>query len=720
MKYSRQIILLITLISSIAFSQKKIFTMEDVVFNSTTTLAPTTLKALQWIPNEYSYSFVEKFNDADILVKGYVTSGKREDIISFKKLSDNILSHSNVTPKTFPKINWIDEFNFHFATDDKVYIYSTEDEDLTVLASLPVNAENISVSPNVNTAAFTKNNNLYISINDEDNKQITFDDGYNKTNGVTCSRQCFGIDKGYFWSPKSNYVAFYSEDLSEVTDFPLVDITTTPATLKNIKYPMAGQKSAVVKIGIYKLKTDEIIWLKTDGEENQYLTSVTWGPEEKYIYTAQLNRDQNHLRLVKYSSVDGSQVKVLFEEKSDKYVEPEHPLYFLPNDPTKFVWFSERDGFKHLYLYNTDGALQKQLTSGNWVVTELLGFDKKNENFFIVGTKDSPIERHLYKINFLDIRFPKKLTSDIGTHKIIKHNSSRYFIDQFSNLTVPNKISILNDKGEGIGLMHNADNPIEDYATGQINIFTIKADDDSTDLFCRMIYPPNFDTTKIYPVIVYVYGGPHNQLVKNKWDFGKYAFWFKYMTQNDYIVFTVDNRGTNYRGLNFEQAIFRSLGAIEIKDQLKGIEYLKSKPFIDSERIGVYGWSYGGFMVTSLMTKTNNTFKVGVAGGAVIDWNYYEIMYTERYMDTPQTNFEGYSEANLLNYVINLKGKLLQVHGTLDPVVVWQNTLQYAKKAAENNILLDYYPYPGHGHHVLDTDKLHLYNKISRYFLDNL
>lgn len=720
MKYLNKLIFLIILISSITFAQNKKFTLEDVVFNSTTTLAPSTLKQLQWVPNEYSYSYVEKAGDSDILVKGFATSGKREDLISLKKLSDKILSYSSKVPKSFPQITWFDEYNFHFNTKDKIYNYSWENDKLTVLASLPLNSENIFVSPDGIHAAFTKNNNLYVSVDDKNNKQITYDDGYNITNGITVSRECFGITKGIFWSPKGNYVAFYSEDLSEVTDYPLVDISTTPATLKNIKYPMAGQNSQVVKIGIYNLKTEKTIWLKTDGEKNQYLTSVTWGPGEEYIYTAQLNRDQNHLRLVKYDAADGTLIKVLFEEESAKYVEPEHPLYFLPKDPTKFIWFSERDGWNHLYLYNTKGELLKQLTFGNWVVTKLVGIDKKSENLFVVGTKDSPVERHLYKINFLNSRAPKKLTADVGTHRIMMHNSGLYFIDQFSSLTVPNEISILNNKGEGIGLIHVAENPIKDYAVGKTDIFTIKAADDSTDLYCRMIYPPNFDTTKTYPVIVYVYGGPHVQLVNNKWNYGKYAFWFKYMAQHDYILFTVDSRGSDNRGINFEQATFRNLGTVEIADQLKGIEYLKSKSFVDPERIGVYGWSYGGFMTTSLMTRTD-AFKVGVAGGAVIDWDYYEVMYTERYMDTPQTNFEGYSKANLLNYIPNLKGKkLLQLHGTMDPVVVWQNTLQYAKKAADENIPLDYYPYPGHEHHVLGKDMLNLYTKISNYFLDNL
>jgi len=296
----------------------------------------------------------------------------------------------------------------------------------------------------------------------------------------------------------------------------------------------------------------------------------------------------------------------------------------------------------------------------------------------------------------------------------------RYFIDQHSSITVPNKISILTEKGDVYGIIHKAVNPIKDYAIGETKLFTIKADDDSTDLYCRMILPPNFDATKKYPVIVYVYGGPHAQLVTNTWGYGRYAFWFNYMAQHNYIIFTLDNRGSANRGLDFEQAVHRQLGTLEIEDQLSGLKYLYSLPYVQPDRIGVYGWSYGGFMTTSLMTRTNGAYKVGVAGGAVIDWKYYEVMYTERYMDRPQQNADGYKKASLLNNIKNLTGKLLEVHGTIDPVVVWQNTLQLAKKAADLNIPLDYYPYPGHPHHVSGKDALHLYNKITNYFLDNL
>ena len=311
-----------------------------------------------------------------------------------------------------------------------------------------------------------------------------------------------------------------------------------------------------------------------------------------------------------------------------------------------------------------------------------------------------------------------QLTESKGTHKISLHSSGLYIIDKFSSTSVPGEISILNNNGESIGLIHIAENPIKDFAVSEIKISILKADD-GTDLYCRTIIPPDFDPSKKYPAIVYVYGGPHLQIITDSWSTGRYNYWFYKMAQEGYIVFTLDNRGSDNRGLKFEQATFRQLGTVEVKDQLVGVDYLKSFEYVDQERIGVYGWSYGGFMVTSLMTRTDQ-FKVGVGGGAVIDWKYYEIMYTERYMDTPESNPEGYEKASLLNYVENLNGKLLLVHGTIDPVVVWQNTLEYAARATMLNIPLDYYPYPGYEHHVKGKDKVGLYTKITNYFLDNL
>ncbi len=719
MKHFARLLTLVLFFNLILVAQNKNFTMEDVVVNSYSTLAPTTLKQLQWLPNEYSYSYIDKDENNEMLVKGFATSGKKAQLVSLETLADELEDYSIKVPKSFPKIAWMDDFTFSFHIEDKVFSYSVDDEDLNVLASLPENSENITFSNN-NRIAFTSENNLYHVVNSGTNKRITTDGKYGITNGMSVSRNEFGITGGIFWSPKSNYIAFYHEDLSHVADYPLLDISTMPATSENIKYPMAGGVSPVVSLGIYNIHKKEVVWLKTDGNKDQYLTSITWGPNEKYIYVGQLNRDQNHLRLVQYDANSGEKTKLLFEEKDEQYVEPQHQLQFLKNEPNKFVWFSQRDGWMHLYLYNTNGEMLKQLTKGKWVVTDFLGFDSKRDFLYVVGTKDSPLERHLYKVGFKDSGFIRKITINKGTHKIIKHNSMRYFLDIFSSTSTPKEISVLTGKGEVYGIIHKSKNPIVDYAVGKSELFSIKAKDDSTDLYCRIIYPPNFDSNKKYPAIVYVYGGPHAQLVTNSWGYGRYAFWFKYMAQQGYIILTLDNRGSANRGLEFEQAVHRTLGTKEIEDQMVGLEYLYSLRNVDPARIGVFGWSFGGFMATSLMTRTNDAFKVGVAGGAVIDWKYYEVMYTERYMDTPEQNPDGYKNASLLNHIKNLKGKLLEVHGTVDPTVVWQNTLQLTKKAATLNVPLDYYPYPGHPHHVKGKDALHLYNKITNYFLDNL
>ena len=503
-----------------------------------------------------------------------------------------------------------------------------------------------------------------------------------------------------------------------VTDYPLVDISYTPARLKNIKYPMAGQASHHVTIGIYEIKSGKTVWLKTGEPLDQYLTCLTWSPDEKYFYVAHLNRDQNYLQLKKYDGSTGEVIKILFEEKNDKYVEPLNPLYFLPDSNDKFLWFSQRDGYNHLYLYSTDGKLIRQVTKGNWVITSFDGFDKSGKNIFITATKESPLDRDVYKVNLEDGDI-QKISQVPGIHHVFPSSRNDYYIDSYTNTSTPRIVNLLNNHFKVIKNLLTSDNPLKDYSIGKARIFSIK-NDEGIELYCRMITPPDFDSTKKYPVIVYVYGGPHAQEVTNTFGMNKYFLWFYLMSQKGFVIFTLDNRGSANRGLEFEQAIFRRLGTIEIKDQMTGVNYLKSLPYIDGNRLGVYGWSYGGFMTTSLMLRTNNTFKVGACGGAVIDWKYYEVMYTERYMDTPQTNPEGYKESSLLNYVQNLKGKLLLVHGTSDPTVVWQNTLAFAKKAADLNIPLDYFPYVGHGHGVTGIDALHLSNKITNYFIDNL
>ncbi|GAB3820390.1 hypothetical protein GCM10028895_20410 [Pontibacter rugosus] len=381
------------------------------------------------------------------------------------------------------------------------------------------------------------------------------------------------------------------------------------------------------------------------------------------------------------------------------------------------MWVSERTGYDHLYLYDTNGKQIRQLTSGNWMVTDILGFSSKGDELYYTSTAESPLERHIYAVNLSNGK-TRRISQGSGTHQAQLSPSSKYIIDNYSSQVTPRNIWVLNTEGKVQQTLLTAKNPLKEYNLGETTVFPIKADD-GTDLYTRMITPPNMDQNKKYPVVVYVYGGPHVQLVNNSWLAGA-NLWMHLMAQQGYIVFTVDSRGSSARGLDFEQATFRQLGTVEMADQLRGVDYLKSLPYVDPTRIGIHGWSFGGFMTTSLMTRHPEVFKVGVAGGPVIDWKYYEVMYTERYMDSPQQNPEGYEKANLLNYVKNLKGKLLMIHGTVDDVVVWQHSLQYIKKAVDEGILLDYFVYPGHPHNVRGKDRVHLMRKVTQYFDENL
>ncbi|MGE5401653.1 MAG: S9 family peptidase [Ignavibacteriales bacterium] len=718
MKFLKYVpVILLLILYNDSFTQNKLLTIDDIVTAGRTTLAPRRLLQLQWLPGEKSYVYIDKAGNTLTLFRGHTGSDKTENVLTLDEFN-NALKMLNVSPvNRFPLLKWLEAGKFRFLINNSIYTFELATKTATRIDDLDNDALNIEVERNHNYAAYTKLNNLFLSLNSGNVKQITRDTITEIVNGQSVHRNEFGIEKGIFWSPNSNMLAFYRMDQTMVTDYPLVDITERPANLVKIKYPMAGMASHQVTIGIYNVKTEKTTWLKTGEPKDQYLTNVTWSPDEKYIFVAHLNRDQNLMRLIKYDAASGDMVKTLFEEKSDKYVEPLNGPIFLNNSNNGFLWQSRRDGWNHFYLYDTAGNLLKQLKKGEWEVTSFEGFDKNAGRIFFMATKEDVLQRHLYSLN-LSSGEMKKLTSAEGTHLCQLENDGDFFIDTYSNLNVPYIASVNDAKGNINKTLLKSDNPIKEYAIGQTKIFPIPGNG-GYKLFSRVIFPVDFDSAKKYPVLVYVYGGPHSQLVTNEW-LGGANLWLNYMAEQGYIVFTLDNRGTSNRGLEFEQTTFRHLGTHEIEDQLSGIEYLKNQPYVDQNRIGVFGWSYGGFMATSLMTRAADVFKVGVAGGPVIDWSYYEIMYGERYMDTPQQNPEGYRESSLLNYVDKLKGKLLLIHGTMDPTVVWQNSLMFVKKAVSLDIPLDYFPYPGHEHGVTGTDNIHLYKKITAYFKNNL
>ena len=718
MKPLKMFFIFLFVFSTQIISQEKLLTVEDVVQGSFNRSALSGMRQLNWIPNTDNFAWTEGMGEKSVLLISSPKGTNVDTLLKLTELNSYFTKQNEKALSSIPTLSWSSTEEFNFWSGLNYYSFNIKFKKLSKVNSIPDGAANQTLSPNKKLFAYTKENNLFLNTGDNQAIQITADRDTNIVNGQSVHRNEFGINGGIFWSPNNNFIAFYRMDQTMVTDYPLVDLTYTPARLKYIKYPMAGQTSHHVTVGIYEIKTGKTTWLKTGEPLDQYLTNLAWSPDEKTLFIAHLNRDQNYMQMKKYDIATGEVIKILFEEKDNEYVEPLNPLVFLPNSNDKFIWESQRDGYNHIYLYDVEGNLIRQVTDGNWVVLSFNGFDKSGKNIFITATKETPLERHFYRVN-IDNGKMERLTKESGNHNVNPSSNSEYFIDTYSNVTTPRLVNLLNKKGELVRNLLTTDNPYKDYKIGNTKLFSIK-NDEGTELYCRMITPPNFDQTKKYPVIVYVYGGPHDQEVTNSFGAGRYFLWFYLMSQKGYIVFTLDNRGSANRGLDFEQAIFRHLGTNEVKDQLAGVNYLKSLPYVDGNRFGVYGWSYGGFMTTSLMLRTNEAFKVGACGGAVIDWKFYEVMYGERYMDTPQTNPDGYKEASLLNYVENLKGKLLLVHGTSDPTVVWQNTLLFAKKCSELNKPLDYYPYIGSGHGVGGRDALQLYYKITNYFLDNL
>lgn len=693
------------------FAQTQKFTMAEAVNGLRTNLAVKNIAQFSWSADGKSYIQGVK---GGYMITDLKTS-KQDTLISLSQLNKHI---SDKKLDALPQMKFINNSQAYFNANDHLFWVEKSGNDWKIKnsAALEENASNIKVFGDNQTLAYTVKNNLYIS-KDGKSVAVTNDSDENIISGQAVHRNEFGIDTGIFPSPNSENIAFYRMDQTMVADYPVIDWSVTPAVNHNIKYPMAGQTSHEVTLGVYNIKNQSTTFLKIEGEKDQYLTAVTWSPDSKYIFVGVLNRGQNHLKMNQYDAATGSFVKTLFEETDSKYVEPQHPLVFFPNSTTDFIWQSQRTGYNHLFHYSLEKGLISQITKGDWLVTDILGFNEKKKEIYFASTKETPLERHLYKINWTNFKM-QRLDDAEGMHTGMLSSDGNYLYDMYSNANTPRVANIINTNTLKYDNILTAENPLKNYQRPEIKNVNLKADD-GTLLYGKIILPTNFDPNKKYPVIVYLYNGPHLQLVTNTFP-ASGNLWYEYMAQNGYIIFTMDGRGSSNRGMKFEQAVFRNLGTTEMNDQMKGVDYLKSLPYVDAEKMGIHGWSFGGFMTTSFMLRHPEIFKVGVAGGPVIDWKMYEIMYGERYMDTPQENPQGYATANLLDKVQNLKGKLLMIHGAQDDVVVWQHSIKFIKSAVDNGVQLDYFVYPGHPHNVIGKDRVHLMQKITDYFDQNL
>lgn len=661
-------------------------------------------------------------------------------LLTLKDINAGLELDESQKPKSLGRIQFISPQSdlMMIYSSDKIYLYDLVNKKIVATFTSSDKMGNHDLSEKSNILAYTKENNLFIQTREGNEYPVTNESDKGIVCGQAVHRNEFGINKGTFWSPQGNLLAFYRMDETMVTDYPLVDVSARIAKLNDIKYPMAGMKSHHVTVGIYNPATKQTTFLKTGTPKEKYLTNIAWSPDEKSVYIAELNRGQDTCVVKCYDAATGNLQKTLFTETHPKYVEPENPVLFLKNDPTKFIWQSKRDGFNNLYLYDTDGKLLKQLTSGNYDVTSVIGFDEKGENLLYISTAkfiivssgpyrpdgkirkqpDAP-EKQIYRVN-LKKGTETCLTEGIeGIHYALLSGSGKYVCDIYNSQYNPGKVAVIDVKSKKKVIFHEAKDPYRKIKMPEIELGSVKANDGKTDLYYRLVKPLNFDSSKKYPVIVYVYGGPHSQMVDNSW-MGQARGWDIYMAEKGYIIFTIDNRGTSYRGIDFENITHRQLGVVETQDQMTGVEYLKSLPYVDADHIGVHGWSYGGFMTLNLMLRHPETFKVGVAGGPVTDWKYYEVMYGERYMDSPQENPEGYKNSSMIERAGDLKGRLLLIHGDEDPTVVLQHNLEFMASAIKKGTHPDLFIYPGQGHNMAGRDRVHLHEHITRYFDDFL
>lgn len=565
---------------------------------------------------------------------------------------------------------------------------------------------------------YTKNFDLYLRTADGKAHRITTDGSKDIVYGQAVHRDEFGIKKGAYFSPSGQLLAYYRMDQSMVEDYPLVDIFTREAKLDAIKYPMAGMTSHKVTVGIYNPKTEQTVWLQAGDPTDRYFTNISWAPDEKTIYMIEMPRSQKKTELVAYDVATGQRKGVLYTETNEKYVHPMHPLTFLPWDSSKFIYQSEKDGYNHLYLFDTKGKELKQITKGEFVVLDLVGFNTKTKSVIIQSNEAHPLHHNYYAVN-IDNGKRTLLDNGKGTHRALLSPDGTMLFDRWSEPDVFRKIAVRNTATASATLLQTDASPWQAYNVPEISSGSLTAADGHTKLFYRLVKPVNFDPNKKYPTVVYVYGGPGVRNVDASWNYAARP-WEIYMAQKGYVIFVLDNRGSSERGFAFETATYHRLGQEEMKDQMRGVDYLKSLPYVDADRIGVHGWSFGGFMTTSLITNYPDVFKVGVAGGPVIDWKYYEVMYGERYMGTPQENPEGYAQSSLLNKAKDLKGRLQIIIGYNDPVCVPQQSLAFLRACEDAGTQPDFFTYPGQGHNMMGKDMVHLHERITRYFEDYL
>ena len=574
-------------------------------------------------------------------------------------------------------------------------------------------------SPKGNYVSFIRNQNLFVvDLQSNQEKQLTLDGKDTIKNGMAefVAQEEMDRDTGYWWSPDESHIAYIQVDESPVSITQRYEINAENIEIVNQRYPYTGDPNVLVKLTILNVASNKTNWVDLGSNTDIYLTRVKWLSDSQQVSYQIMQRNQQRLELI-FADLSGKNAPVL-TETSKTWLNLHNDLYFL-KDHT-FIWASERDGFKHLYHYSNNGELLKQLTKGKWVVDDIEAIDEQAQQIFFTASKDSANEKQLYRVGF-DGNEIEKITDKKGWHNVSLDETAKFFIDNWSDRDHPESTYLFDIEGNLITTLNdntlNKEHPYYPYLSShQKTRFGEIKNAVGDKLHYRIILPKGFDENKKHPVFLYTYGGPHAQVVTNSW--GKAID--QYMAQQGFIVFALDNRGSARRGLNFESALYKQMGGVEIQDQLTGVEYLKSLNYVDDNKIGIFGWSYGGFMTLKAVTKSD-TFAIGVALAPVTDYELYDTFYTERYMSTPQLNAGGYKTTAVFDDVKNINNPLLVIHGMADDNVLFTNSTKLFKAMQDAGVLYDSVIYPG-GKHGLSGEKsqIHVWKTISQYFIKHL
>lgn len=686
---------------SLQLQSQKVATFEDLIYGGMWTNTP---RQFEWIDNENcSYMFKGEMFEVD-------SKGKSKVLFTPKQLSE-IVGHEI---SSISQYKWEDENKMWFASDSSCYWIHISEKKL--LSSVKLLESVDSIHYKAGKIAYSFRGNVYIASSDGVNVKVT-ENKPSVRSGVVPYRNEFGGKEGNIWSNSAEKLLFYTVDERKVPVYPLVDYMAEYATVIPLRYPFAGGIMEKTDMFIYDTKKQNTVQLQTRALPYAYYTNISWTPDDTYITTFALNRGQDSLSCLLFNAETGKLHKKLFEITDRRYVEPECPPLFI--DGENFLFLNEKDGYNHFYKANINSSDIIQLTKGEWEVFDYLNMsDDKSFTYFSGNSKKDKASCFVYQLNN-QTGGVKILTPDKGVHNGVISPNGAKIVDSYSTPSQFSKVEIGGIFEKKKPVLFEVLKPDEGLKYPTVEFFSLKSPETKESLYGKVLKPADFSPDKKYPVVIYVYNGPHLQLVTNDW-LGGFGVYEQLLATKGYIVYSIDGRGSYGYGFDFESIIHRQNGIPQLQDQLQLLDYIKKQPFVDTGRIGVLGWSFGGYMTINMMVHSKGDVKAGVAGAPVTDWRFYEVMYGERYMDTPAENTEGYKKTSLLNKAKYLKGDLLIINGGVDYIVVPQNSMQFIQNCVTKNIAVDYFYYPPHDHHVRGRDRLHLIYKITNYFDENL